>query len=79
MNKLIIDQFEALALQTKQTEGNSFRVKSHYKVIKILKSIDFKIENSTQVKDIKGIGKSSLKRIDEILENGKLSEIKLQN
>ena len=79
MNKNIIDQFEALALQTKQDEGNSFRVKSHYKVIKILKSIDFKIEKSEQLKEIKGIGKSSLKRIDEILETGSLSEIKLQN
>ena len=43
MNEKIISLFEALATQTKQEEGNSFRVRSHYKVIKILKSLDFEI------------------------------------
>ena len=76
MNQNIIENFDALALQTKQNEGNSFRVKSHYKVIKILKSLDFEIKNSEDLKEIKGVGKSTLKRIDEILETGSLSEIK---
>lgn len=79
MNEKIISLFEALATQTKQDEGNSFRVRSHYKVIKILKSLDFEINNVDQIKDIKGIGKSTLKRVEEILNTNNLSEIKLQN
>lgn len=79
MNEKIISLFEALATQTKQDEGNSFRVRSHYKVIKILKSLDFEIINVDQIKDIKGIGKSTLKRVEEILNTNNLSEIKLQN
>ena len=79
MNEKIISLFEALATQTKQDEGNSFRVRSHYKVIKILKSLDFQINNVDQIKDIKGIGKSTLKRVEEILNTNNLSEIKLQN
>ena len=79
MNEKIISLFEALATQTKQDEGNSFRVRSHYKVIKILKSLDFEIINVDQIKDIKGIGKSTLKRVEEIQNTNNLSEIKLQN
>ena len=79
MNANIIQNFEALATQTKQEEGNSFRVRSYYKVIKILKTLDFEITESSQIKDIKGIGASTLKRVDEILEKGSLSEIKLKS
>ena len=79
MNEKIISLFEALATQTKQEEGNSFRVRSHYKVIKILKSLDFEITHSDEIKDIKGIGKSTIKRVQEILDTGTLSEIKLQD
>jgi len=79
MNETIISQFEALATQTKQEEGNSFRVRSHYKVIKILKSLDFEITHSDEIKEIKGIGKSTIKRVQEILDKGTLSEIKLKD
>ena len=70
MNANIIQNFEALATQTKQEEGNSFRVRSYYKVIKILKTLDFEITEASQIKDIKGIGASTLKRVNEILEKG---------
>lgn len=78
MNENIINQFEALVTQTKQDEGNSFRVRSFYKVIEIIKYLDFKIKYIDQIKDIKGIGKSSITRIQEIIDTGKLSEIKLK-
>ena len=81
MNENIITAFEALAIQTKQCPrpGSSYRFRSHETVAKILKSLDFEINNSDQIKDIKGIGKSTVKRVDEILESGTLSEIKLKN
>ena len=75
MNEVMIKEFEALANQSKNTEGNSFRVRSHFKVLKILKELDFEIENTDQVKDIKGIGKNTLARIKEVLENGYLKGI----
>ena len=40
-----------------------------------LKELDFEIENTDQVKDIKGIGKNTLARIKEVLENGYLKGI----
>jgi DNA polymerase beta len=79
MNQNIINNFESLVIQTKQNEGNSFRSRSHYKVIKILKEIDFEITDTKQLADIKGIGKSTIIRIDEILKTGKLAEIKIHS
>jgi len=79
MNQHIINIFESLVIQTKQEEGNSFRSRSHYKVIKILKEIDFEITDSKQIADITGIGKSTLTRIDEILKTGNLAEIKIHS
>jgi len=79
MNVNIIKQFENLVIQTKQEEGNSFRVRSHYKVIKILKEIDFEILNTKQIENIKGIGKNTITRINEIITTGSLSEIKIHS
>ena len=79
MNETLINAFESLAIQTKQEEGNSFRVRSYYKVIKILQSIDFVIIDSKQIADIKGIGKSTITKIDKILKTGTLEEIKLKS
>ena len=75
MNQIIISQFEKLAYQTKQEEGNTFRTKSHFKVLNILKSIHFNITSKNQVNNISGIGISSKKRIDEIIQNGFLKEL----
>jgi DNA polymerase beta len=79
MNTKIIENFESLVIQTKQKEGNSFRVRSHYKVIKILNEIDFEIKDARQLSDINGIGKSTIARVDEILKTGKLSEIEINS
>ena len=86
MNKNIIEQFELLTNQIK-TEidlsskkdqlKNMFRLASIQKVIKLLEKYNKKIVSSEQLKGIKGIGKKSLKRIDEILKTGKLNEIKI--
>jgi DNA polymerase beta len=76
MNQIIIEQMYALAIQTQQDEGNSFRVRSHYKIIKLLKELDFEINNISQIEDIRGIGKSTITRIDEIIKYGSLNEIK---
>lgn len=50
----------------------SFKYKSTSNVISILEKITFPITSSEQLKNIHGIGKNSIKRIDEIIQNGKL-------
>jgi len=85
MNSKIINEFNKLIKQIKtdidtsygrEQNINTFRLSSTEKVLQILKDYPKKIKSSEQLKDIKGIGKNSLKRIDEIINTGKLKEIK---
>ena len=83
---IIIDIFKQLIKQIKididNTSGkektkNMFRLKSidtATKIISNLKSIDLTIN---QIKNIKGIGEGTIRRIKEIIETGKLKEIKI--
>ena len=87
MNNTIINEFDKLinfianeidnSKDYKKTTSNQFRLKQLKNVLSILKKYPVKItlENYMDLKDIQGIGKGSLDRIKEILENGKLSEI----
>lgn len=88
MNDTIIEQFKLLIKQIKfdidmssesdkQQLINMYRLKSVQKVVNILEKYKKKITSSKQLEGIKGIGKKSLMRIDEILKTGKLSEIKI--
>ena len=87
MNLSLINQFNLLIKQIKieinKSHGkekniNTFRLASIKKVVSIIKNFKSEITSVNQVINIKGIGKNSLKRIDEILKTGKLSEIKLE-
>jgi DNA polymerase/3'-5' exonuclease PolX len=85
-NTIIIDNFNNLIKQIKFELDNSknnkervihsFRLQNIKNILKILTNFSDKITSIEQLKNIKGIGKNSLKRIDEILKTGKLSEIK---
>ena len=89
MNQKIIDQFKLLAEQIiyelkdiKDREKKTiqlFRLTQTKKVIDVLEKFPQEITSSQQLKGIPNIGKHSLKRIDEILTTGKLSEIKLMD
>ena len=74
MNKQIIDQLLLLATQFKQ-DGNSFKASALFKGLSIIKELDYEIEDITQIEHLKGIGKGICKRVNEILETGKLSEL----
>jgi len=74
MNKQIIDQLLLLATQFKQ-DGNTFKASALFKGLSIIKELDYEIENITQIEYLKGIGKGICKRVNEILETGKLSEL----
>jgi DNA polymerase/3'-5' exonuclease PolX len=87
----IIEQFKLFLKQiqfdidfssenSKQKMINMYRLRSVAKVIKQLEKYPKEIKDLTdinQLKNIEGIGKNSLARIEEILKTGKLSEVKI--
>lgn len=84
-NSSIINEFNKLVTQIeydidhapnkKEEIKNSFRLKQIKQAIKILSKYPTKISSGDQLKDIKGIGKGIIRRIDEILKTGHLEEI----
>lgn len=83
MNETIVENFNKLIIYY-QSEKNSmdnpkaisFKIRNFQKALKILEYYEKEIKNGSQLKGIKGIGDGIIKRIDEILLTGKLSEIK---
>lgn len=84
-NKNIILQFNNLIKQikfdidnsknSKERTINSFRLQNIKNVLKIIENMKTEIKSSEELENIKGVGKNSLKRIDEIIKTGKLAEI----
>lgn len=84
-NQIFIDEFMKMKSQvrydmdhTKDKQiklQNSFKIQVIDNVIKIISKMDVHITNPKQLEDIKGIGKKTLQRIDEIIKTGKLSEL----
>ena len=87
-NLHLIQEFEKLVKQikmeylsaqmdnnTKEMTMHQYRLQNIKKVLSTLKKIPFEITDSSQVKNIPGFGKGTLRRIEEILKTGKLSEI----
>jgi DNA polymerase/3'-5' exonuclease PolX len=88
MNEKIIEQFKLLIKQIKFDIDNSvgkeqikhtFRLSSIEKAVKILENFKNEIKDVTQLEGIEGIGKGTLDRIEEILETGKLNEVKIKD
>jgi len=88
MNTNILNKIEQLIIQTNKkiekfkededfnsAKSYQFKLNSFRKAHNNLKTIDFEINNSDQIKDIKGIGKGILSRVDEILSSGNLKEL----
>lgn len=57
--------------------SNMFRLKQIINAYNIIKKYPREIKSGNDLKDIKGIGKGTIDRIDEILKKGRLSEIKI--
>lgn len=76
-NKLIKHIYHQIDVSKDKNERkiNMFRLQSIKKVLEILENYPDKIKSSSQLENIKNIGKKSLDRIDEIIKTGKLSEI----
>ena len=76
MNSKIISEFNTLIsnLLYEKPPNYSFKINSFRKFIDIVKTLDFEINSIEQIKHIKGIGKGTLERIEQILKNGNLEE-----
>jgi len=61
----------------KERIKNTFRLKSIENAIKILSKIKNDKISINDIKDLKGIGSGTIRRIEEIINYGKLSEIKI--
>jgi DNA polymerase/3'-5' exonuclease PolX len=84
--ELVLDNFKQLIKQIKididNTTGkeqlkNMYRLKSIDLARKIIEKNPNKILNLKELEQIKGIGPGTIKRIEEIMKTGKLSEIKI--
>jgi len=64
-----------LLLAQKKKEKDTFRIRAISNAITAIKGINYEITNGNQLKDIPGIGKGIMDRIDEILETGKLKQL----
>lgn len=89
MNSQIIDQFNLLIKQIEaeylnaQVENNEkdlkahkFRLQTIKKIVSLLKRLDFEITDSADLVGFPGIGEGTRKRVQEILDTGKLNELK---
>lgn len=86
MNNTIISEFEKLIEQIKydidhytsrkDQMSNRFRLKNSIIVQDIIKNYKTKIKSGEELAHIKGVGKGSIERINEILKTGRLSEIR---
>jgi len=85
MNQQIIKEFNRLISQIKFDITNNpskkdktinlYRLKQVQNVLNIIKDYKKEIKNGKELAHIKGVGKGSVARIDEILKTGTLSEI----
>ena len=84
-NQIIVDQFEKLVkqiqyemdLEPSHKIKHSHRLKHIKAALKIFRAYPNKITSIDQFRNVPGFGKGILRRLDEILKTGKLSEINL--
>ena len=75
MNNKLVESFKALAEREKTApKPNTFKIRSHLKVAKIIKELKFEITDTAQVKDIPG-GAKTWKKTDEFLQSGSLKSL----
>ena len=85
-NEIIVNEFlkliDYIKIQLDNSKSrkdfmtNTFRLKQVKNALEIIKKYPNKINKGEELKDLPGIGKGTISRINEILETGKLSEIK---
>jgi len=74
MNQDLIYNLEILIKYYTLTKDH-FRRLAYEKGVKVITNLDYEIEDTRQIKKIKGIGKSILEKIDEFLKTGKIRKV----
>jgi len=84
MNELIIKWFNLLIKQLdfyvdikkgKEKLIYSYKLNSIRKILEVIKNVDFEIKSGQQLKNYESVGKGGIRRIDEIIETGRLAEV----
>lgn len=82
MNDKLIEQFDKLVVQTQylmektKNYNLKYKISSFKHAIHVIKNFKFPITSSDQLANIPGIGVGIINRIDDIINNGKLTELK---
>jgi DNA polymerase beta len=69
-------QFDIDTTKGKEKMINMFRLNSVTKALDVIKKLDFKIEKGEDLKNYENIGKGTVTRINEIINTGKLVEVR---
>jgi DNA polymerase/3'-5' exonuclease PolX len=77
-NKLIIEKFKELIeyYKTSPNEINQYRVMSYSKTLKTLENHKTKIKSGEELKDLPGVGKSVIEKVNEIIKTKNLKILK---
>lgn len=78
LNNLIV-YYQSVLSSSENPKAIGFKIRNFKKALSIIEQYEREIKEGKQLKPIKGIGDGIIKRIDEILLTGKLSEIKDTN
>ena len=73
MNDNIINVLKLYLEQIKAENAIIFKINAIANLIKIIKNYPKEIKNGEELKDIKGVGKGSIEKINEIIQTGTLS------
>jgi DNA polymerase/3'-5' exonuclease PolX len=73
MNNNIIDVLKQYLEKIKSEKAIIYKINAITNLIKIIKMYPKEIKNGEELKDIKGVGKGSIEKINEILKTGTLS------
>jgi DNA polymerase/3'-5' exonuclease PolX len=77
MNYNIINVLKLYLEQIKAEKAIIYKINAIANLIKIIKNYPKEIKNGEELKDIKGVGKGSIEKINEILKTGTLSYLHL--
>jgi len=73
MNNNIIDVLKQYLEKIKSEKAIIYKINAIANLIKIINIYPKEIKNGEELKDIKGVGKGSIEKINEILKTGTLS------
>jgi DNA polymerase/3'-5' exonuclease PolX len=77
-NKLIIEKFKELIeyYKTSPNETNKYRIMSYSKTLKTLENYKTEIKNGEELKELSGVGKSVIEKVNEIIKTKNLKILK---